>query len=104
MSPSDDLPDSTMVEMGWVRKHFVPKANAEHRDMTTVELSEEFGHSPDWWRDRCRSGRVHGAYQGGGGRKWYAPRQQATLFLRDLKEHRRGKRASRQPWKGARAA
>lgn len=100
----NDLPDNALVPMSWVREHFVPKATGEKRDMTTVELAKEFGHSPDWWQDRARKGVIHGAYQGGGRGRWYIPREQATVFLRELRESRRRKRVSRKPWKGPQEA
>ena len=93
-----DLPDSVMVPMSWVREHFIPKTG-DARDMTTVELSDEFGHSPDWWQDRARRGEIPGAYHSGPKAPWYIPREQATVFLRNLRESKR-RRNYRKPWKG----
>ncbi len=100
-----DIPDSALMPMAWVREHFVEKVNAANRDMTTVELAAEFGHSPEWWQDRARSGQIRGAYQAGKGRsKWYVPREGATVFLDAYKEARRRKQTKREPWKGAGSA
>lgn len=104
MSDWKGLPDSALVPMSWVREHFIPKANGEHRDMTTAELAEEFGHSADWWQDRARDGRIHGAYQDGSRARWYVPREQAKVFLRELTESRRKRARHRKPWKGPQAA
>lgn len=95
-----DLPDDALVPMKWVRAHFVPKANADARDMTTVECADEFGHSPDWWQDRARKGVIAGCYQSGERARWYIPRQQATVFLRELRTKRRKSGRRGIPWKG----
>ena len=98
----DELPDSALVPLGWVREHFVPKANAANRDMTARECSIEFGHSRDWWQDRARKGEITGAYQGGVRARWYIPRESATVFLREQREASTRKRKHRTPWKGPR--
>ena len=96
-----ELPDEALVTMRWVRENYVPKATGEARDMTTVECSEDFGHSPDWWQDRARKGEIPGAYQSGHKAPWYIPRQAATLFLREYRTRRRGKQLGqeREGWK-----
>ena len=96
----NDLPDDTMVSLGWVRKHFVPRVSSEDRDMTTVELSQQLGRSASWWQDMARRGKVEGAYQVGSGSPWYIPLRSATLFLGDYraKQTEGRRRRARKPW------
>ena len=100
----DQMPDDTMVSLGWVRKHFTPLVGGEARDMTARECAAEFGHSRDWWQDRARAGEISGAYQAGERSRWYIPRDQASLFLRTWKASRRRKHVARRPYKGPQAA
>lgn len=84
-------PDSFMIPLGFVRKHFVPKQDAACRDMTTVELAAEFGHSADWWRSHAP--KIAGSYKASPQSPWYIPRQHAILFLDEYKaqKSRRGR-------------
>lgn len=96
-----ELPDETLVPLSWVREHFVPRVQTEKRELTTVELSRALGHSASWWQDACRRGKIEGAYQVGAGRVWYAPLEEATLFLRVYREEQTEgrRRRARKSWK-----
>lgn len=99
-----ELPDDTMVSMRFVKQHFILRSDAAQRDMTTAECSAEFGHSPNWWQDQARAGRIAGCYQASRKSPWYIPRQQAMLFLSVYKQSklRKGKRhQSASRWQAA---
>lgn len=83
-----NLPDDALVPMLWVRQHYILRQDATERDMTTVELAAEFGHSSNWWQDAARGGKLSGCYQASPKSPWYIPRKAAMLFLSQYKKGR----------------
>jgi hypothetical protein len=77
------LPDEALVPVRWVKEQLAdsPEERFPERLVTTIQLSERFGMSPEWWRDRAP--KIPGARQESPGSPWYLPWVEAKRFFED---------------------